>query len=551
MPLENLTSDAGLDWASRGAAAAVVYDLAGAKRIFAQQVMSLSDAQSVRASRLVEGYFVTRNGRLWMRASVEDLSKTTKTLESWEIDGDAAAGYLPLVNELARKLSSDARVFGTSNENAFRFFGGAMGAKDTTGAEQALQQATQVDSGFAAAYLEEAKLLAETGNRERARQVMAAAEGARLDAIERANLELQRAAASGDTSGRLKALESLAAATPADANVVGQIADLRFGRREFQRAALEYRAAAQLDPDEVQIWNELGYALAWSGDLKGAREALSQYEQLAPEDNNALDSQGEVSYMLGDFKAADEYFEKAAARNPGEFLKAAEARLMAGDPAGADALFAKHLGRGQSTGAEYQIAQWEFLTGRRKAAMARLEKLTRGLSGDLQALALSQLAVWEVQVGNRDGAADLARRAVAAAQTPPIQRVSRAMQFIADPGGGGSESKMTEAIALLLRKDYGEALPILQAVYYETNPAADGQVRMLLAWAYLETGAIDRAAGLVSRYPLPMSSGDPLFASLVFPRCLMVRGAVLEHQGKGEDAKRLRALYLRYEGATN
>ncbi len=94
---------------------------------------------------------------------------------------------------------------------------------------------------------------------------------------------------------------------------------------------MEYRVATQLDPEAPQTWNELGYALAWAKDLSGAREALGQYQRLAPENVNALDSQGEVSYMLGDFKAAAEYFEKAAARNPAELLKAAEARLMAGD----------------------------------------------------------------------------------------------------------------------------------------------------------------------------------------------------------------------------
>ena len=85
--------------------------------------------------------------------------------------------------------------------------------------------------------------------------------------------------------------------------------------------------------------------------------------------------------MRGDFKSAADYFEKAAAKNPSELLKAAEARLMTGDLQGADALFLKHLGPAVSAhkGAGYQMAQWEFLTGRRRAGMARMEKLAPGV----------------------------------------------------------------------------------------------------------------------------------------------------------------------------
>ena len=60
---------------------------------------------------------------------------------------------------------------------------------------------------------------------------------------------------------------------------------------------------------------------------------------------------------------------------------------------------------------------------------------------------------------------------------------------------------MADALALLFAKKYREALPLLQALYNETNPSADGQVRTLLAWAYVETGAIDKAAPLLDSLP--------------------------------------------------
>jgi len=527
MPIENLTSDTQLNWRSRAAASVVVYDLAGAKNIFARQVDTLSAAQSMQASRLVAGYFFVRNGRAGIRATVEDLAKT-KALESFEIDGAEADGFLPLANQLARRLSSDARTFGTSNETAFRFYGEALVGKDSQAVELALQQATQADPGFAAGYVDEAKVLVEAGDRERARQIVRAEERANLDSIDRANLQYVAATASGDATDRMKALESLTVATPANANIFKELGEMRMARREFQQAAMEYRAASRLDPDEPQIWNELGYALAWAKDLNGAREALAQYQKLAPEDANVLDSQGEVSYMRGDFKAADEYFERAAAKNPSELLKAAEARLMMGDQPGADALFAKHLGpntRVRNAGADYQTAQWEFLTGRRKEGMDRMQKLAQESSADLQALALSQLSIWRVDGGESSAAADLANQAADRAQNPQVRGIAAMCRSIAS-GSTGSGSKIGDAYGLFISKKYRVALPLLQGIYGETNPSSDWQARTLLAWAYMNSSAYDQAATLVDPYPLPLSSGDSLFSAVIFRRYLALRKGV-------------------------
>ncbi len=287
MPIENLSSDAQLDWRSRAAAAVVVYDLAGAKNIFANQVDSLSAAQSMQASRLLEGYFFERNGRIGIRATLEDLGRA-KALESFEMDGAASAGFLPLANELARRLSSDARVFGTSNENAFRFYGEALAARDSKAVEQAFEQATDADPAVRGRLRGRSEDAGGNGGSGEG------APGGPSRSNERVWMRLSgpiwnmsQRAASGDASGRMKALELLTAATPANANIFTELGGMRFARREFQRAAMEYRAAAHLDPNEPRTWNELGYALAWAKDLSGAREALAQYQKLVPGDVNA------------------------------------------------------------------------------------------------------------------------------------------------------------------------------------------------------------------------------------------------------------------------
>lgn len=552
LPIENLTSDAQVNWRGRAAASVIVYDLAGAKDLYAQQVDSMSSAQAMQASRLLEGFFVQRNGQLAIHASVEDLG-SNQTIGTFDVAGPIASGFLPLMNEIAKRLRPDARAFGTTSEDAFRAYGEALSGKNSEAVQQGFRDAMAADPGFAAAYIDDARFLEQTGNRDSAREVAQSGERARLDPIERADLEYVLASARGDALDRMKALEKLGAATPSNAEVFAELAQMRFAHRKFQDAVMQYRAATRLNPDPPEIWNEFGYTLAWSGDLSGAREALNQYQKLAPNDPNALDSQGEVSYMLGNFKAAVNYFEQAAAKNPGEFVKAAEAELMMGDLHAADAVFARSLGPGShvlNAGREYPIGRWEFLTGRRGQAIARMQKVAADGTGDLPALALCQLAVWNLQLGNRTAAADFANQAAARAQSSQVRGVAGLCRYLASDGDSGSGSKMAQALALVFANRFREAIPLLQSLYADTNPSADAQVRTLLAWAYVEAGSISEAAKLIKVYPLPLSSGDPLFASLIFPQYLQVRATVLESEGKKDEAARERELYVKYAGAT-
>ncbi len=65
----------------------------------------------------------------------------------------------------------------------------------------------------------------------------------------------------------------------------------------------------------------------------------------------------------------------------------------------------------------------------------------------------------------------------------------------------------------------------------------------------VETGGFAEAGKLLEMCPLPLSSGDPMLASLVFPRYFALRAAVLEKQGKPDEAKKNHELYLKYGGA--
>ncbi len=556
LPLENLSADSSLDWTGRAVSTALVYDLAGASNVYAQPVESLAVAESIRASRILQGYFVARNGRLEFRVTLFDPRKTT-TVASFALDGPLGAGPLPLVNQLAKRLNPAARSFSTSNAAAFEDYGAAMSKSDVAGGLRGFESARAKDPGFAAAAMASGRLLLESGDRDQARQVLGTAMNAHSDPIDQARLEYLATTVGNDSAARVTALERLARLTPADSQVVRELADQLSVQKKFPDAVRNYETVTRLDPEDAQAWNQLGYAYSYAQNLAGARRALEHYRQLLPpQEANPLDSLGEVSFYLGDYSGAEKYFLQAHEKNAAEFaggelIKAAQARLMLGDLPAADAIFNRYLGllqHSQGALAGYQQAQWEFLTGRRKAAVDRLEKLVPALQGEGQALALCQLSIWKLETGDSKAAAQLAAQAVPSARSPRLRNLSAVCRFLAAMPAPSSGSRVADAYALLFERKFAEAVPLLEGVYRETNPAADSQVRTLLAWAYVESGRAKDAQQLLDRSPIPLSSGEPLFADLIFPRYLYLRGAVLQQEGKRVEAKQNYELFLKYAG---
>jgi len=548
LPFENLSSNNDLGWMGRAVAAAVVYDLTPSRNVSAQNVESISASHSMDATRAIQGYFFESNGRVSFHVTVEDLRRT-KTVDSFELDGPVAEGVLPLVNRLAAKLNPAARPFATAREEAFRDYGQALSTSDHSTALRALEAATAADPGFSLAFLTWAKVLAGGGDRKQALKVLAAAKNAHPNTIDAAEMEYVLSTVSGDLIGREKALEILTRDAPPNYARLKELAELQFSERKFSDAVRSFESAAKLSGEDPAIWNQLGYAYAFAQDLAGARRTLETYQRrLGPGDVNGLDSLGEVSFYLGDFAGAEKYFLEANVKNPagqnGELLKAAQARLMTGDLPGADGLFQKYLGAiqtGQRELAGYQQAQWEFLTGRRKAGMQRLEQILTKLPGEGPAVAACQLSIWKLQTGDSVGAVGMADQAARNARSPAVRNMSAMCRAVAEGSRADSNSPVANAFGLMLAHKYAEALPIIEKIYRETNPSFDGQVRTLLAWAYVENGRAADAKPMVALYPIPLSAGDPLFASLIFPRLLFLRGVVLQ-------SKQSQELYLKLGG---
>jgi tetratricopeptide (TPR) repeat protein len=485
LPIENLTSDTNLDWVSRAAAAILAYDLTGPQRIHPVRVESISDARLNTLGSILQGYFARERGVLTFHETLGTRSLVVS-------DGDNVVGSM---NALAKELTKDARSF-TCNAAALRPYGEALQAKPG-----AFEAAAQADPSCVPIYLPWAETLLAHNDREGAARVCDTALALpNVDAIDRAQFEFLAATAKGDTASRLQALQKLALLLPSDAELWRNTAVLQLQARDFQAAVKSFEAAVKADPGDAQNWNVLGYARAYAHDLNGAKAALDQYQKLLPShDANGLDSLGEVSFYLGDFSAAESYFLQAHKRDPSalggrELLKAAQARMMTGNLAEADRILA-----GQSNLSPLERAQWEFITGRRKQAVARLEALSSNPRAALQ------LALWNGTIP------------------------------------ANANDAFTRAVSLCMSGRFAEATPILEQLYRAANPAADGQIRTLLAWSYAHTGRSADAAKLLDLYPIPLSIGDPMLSFLVFPRFVQLRGELLHSQRDAQLATTLGA----------
>jgi tetratricopeptide (TPR) repeat protein len=567
LPFENLAAAPELDWMVRGFPEAVRLQLAGTARSRPLAVSSLRDVPSTGATRTLHGYFTAAGGRLSLNADLEDVA-SLRMVKAASASAALSEGMLPLAREVARAIDPNARELPTKNTGAFRAYVAALEAAEPMAADREFEHAIGADPGFGAAYLAWAQALISRGDRTHAAEVLAAARGnaARFPALERDRLGVMSAALAGDRAAERQALIALTRSGPADAGVYRSLGELDTASHAYASAAKWYDQALALQPDDVALLNQLGYVRVWAGDLDGAVQALSRYRERRPNEANPLDSLGDAYYYVGRFAEAGKGYQAAYAKDPsflagGELYKAAWARLMQADLRGADEIFGQFLRARQAAGdvVPYRQAQWEYLTGHRRQAMARLEQFAKSTPPPVSALAFSQLAIWSLEAGDRARARQFAEAVPAASPlgafvsfltqppAPAAEWAARAARLFPQPAQAGLRS-LTVAYALLLSKDFRGAAGPLEQIYAATTPSSPDWPAVPLAWALSEAGSFDRVPQLLNANPVPEPTGEHPLLSLSFPRIFYLRGALAERQNRREDAKRAYRTFLLFAG---
>jgi hypothetical protein len=546
----------------------LAFQLSGGQSIDPVVVGALRDVPASGAARLIEGYYAVGNG--WLRVqAVEEHAAASRRLRSLSAAGPLAEGMLAPAVSLARQLDGAARPPATRNAAALREYVAGLETRDPAAAGEFFQRAVAADPDFSTAYLAWMERLAARGDRAGALEVLAAsrARAAGFPARERERLNLAGAALENDRAGQRRALAALAALEPADAGVARALAELDTAAHDYAGAVAWYEKAAESSPGEPPLWNALGYAQLWAGDFDGAVKALSRYRELEPKEANPLDSLGDAHYYVGRFAEAARLYLDAQAKNPafldgGELYKAAWARLMAGDVKDADTLFGRFLEGRQGARdplVAYHRAQWEYLTGRRRQAVAGLAELARTDQPALATLAGAQLGIWQLDLGDR------ARALAAAAQAPARSALVEVCVLLAQPPASPGEwaervnrafpapgqapiRRQALAYALLYSKEFAAALPVLRELDRELPPSSPDRVDVLLAWAAAETGHLEEAARALRFNPPPDPTAEHPFLSLRFPRVLALRARLARQGGRVEEARRYEAMFAEYSG---
>ena len=567
LPFENLATP-DQEWMSRGFAEAVRLQLAGAPHVEPVPIRSLRDAPTVGASEVLEGHFSLVGGRLHVDAMLEDAA-SVRNLGIIRASGPAGGDMLPLAQTIARAIEPGARPLPTGSSQAFAAYTAAIYATAPAEADAGFDRAVDADPEFGAAYLAWLQSLVARGDSTRAARVLEAArqKSAGFQTLERVQLDLATATLAGDRAGERRALVALMGADPADASVYSRLSDLNAADHSYRDAAALCQKAFEREPASVLRLNQLGYLRTWAGDLDGAVEALERYRRLRPEEANPSDSLGDVYYWFGRFADAERAYRAAYAKDPSfqggaELYKIAWARLMQGDLKAADGAFAEFLQARKDAGdslIEYRQAQWEYLTGRHREAVARLDRFASSAQPGEAALAYAQLAVWAVEARNIQRAQDYAARSAAAgpvgllarflaqpAAAPAEWSVRAANAFPAPPQAG--LRRMALAYGLLSSHEFAAAVEPLRQIYDTSQPSSPDWPGVPLASALIGTSQVERVTPLLSGYQAPNPAAQGPLGSLVFPRVLEVRATLAGRQGRRDEAQADLKLFSKYGG---
>jgi tetratricopeptide (TPR) repeat protein len=536
VPFENLSGDPSLDWIGPAIARVVSDQLTASVQIRPVYTEDPRAARTSNIARVVQGYYTLSGGQIRIRAVLRDLASQRNVQWIEALNPPRETGVA--AENFAKALDSRTRPFGTQNPDALKAWGESMRATEMSRRAELLETAVVADPNFGTAYADLIQVLLTSGDRERATDITKRAmdrAGSFTD-LDRARIELLDAGLRGDQEQRRKALVAFSRLVSTDLDALRSLAELELNARRFDAAVEGYRNAAALAPDNAAILNQLGYAEAYHGNISTAREALERYRALDPEGLNPVDSLGEVHFITGRFVEAEKYFVEGSKMQDGaqsamELIKAAQARYMTGNVKGADELYGGYeevMRRVQGPLVEVRRAQWLYITGRQPQAMELARTAIGAPNPEAAAYARIQLAFWMFDAGERSRAAELAGAALAATRNPSIQRIALLAKSASDGSAAPGElARLAEGYAAISAKDFARAADLLKPIYERTPPAIDGPVRTMYAWALAESGKQNEARALLTRYFIPLGSGDEtLLTTHAFPHFVRLRSAL-------------------------
>ncbi|HXK00828.1 MAG TPA: tetratricopeptide repeat protein [Verrucomicrobiae bacterium] len=575
---ENFSGDSSVDWQGRAISEVLITELSGIRlaRLYAfyraQGPRPVSApgistetplALAAGATQIGYGEYTVRNHRLEARFTIED-ERTLKTVKV--VEASAPAGdVIGAATALARQITPNPAAPGVRNSEALMLFIKANEASDATAMQQGMAQAIAADPEYLQSYHNLAQIKAQSGDRAGAQAVILQALALKnLPEIERVRFELESAEYEGDAGARQAALLKLARLDPSDGGIWRALADLAMSRHDYAQAMQACQKAVALAPDDIEMLNLLGYAAAQAGELETGMAALRRYQALRSNDANPLDSMGDLNLLNGKLAEAESFYLQANQKDhtflsDGDLLKAAMARLLAGEPTAASKLAEQYFEArtaSKDPGVELKRAEWMWLTGQRSQAASRMEAGAASAEKagwrDGASQAWAEASVLRLMLGDQKAAAENVQRAMSPV-TPASLGTALVARFLAMPAASPAEwsaraaqqfpqpglaavKNLALVYALLVSRDFAAAETALRQMRESGTPAPDG-LEVLLAWACLETGKANDAAALLKANPIPPRTGFTIYTAFYMPRLFYLRGRLSEKEGRRDDAR--------------
>jgi tetratricopeptide (TPR) repeat protein len=542
-------------------------------------LLSQPDPQASRAAAIaggvthvLRGNFRARGGALQIQVEIEDVRQGKPHYLNRSASGDPVSA----IAALALEIDPAALKSPVKSAVALEAYAQALDEGTPEVALGSFRRAIEVDPDFGAAYLGMAAIAVTSGRANQALEGLrqGVARKSLSDEIDRSQIAAEIAALTGDRAALATAIEHQAHLMASDAQSWARAAEAWLRARRPEKGATALTQAVKLNPANTDYWNQLGYARAYQGDLKGADEAFDRYRALRPGDPNALDSRGDVYYYNNRYAEAANYYRESFKLNPNFFngvslLKAAYATLWTGNIDAAGRIFAEYRRSRENRNDQASPivnAEWLFFSGKRTEALQVLDSLaaqwTAKRQGALASRASSLAAIWLMALGEPAKAQVQARKAREAAggssveamslfltlpPAPPTEWIARAQRMFPANAPATLVTPIL-ATALIFGDHFESALPYLDqwAGQVSGQPGDFGPV--LKAWALFKLGRVDEAANLVRFTPLIPATGLPPVANLAYPRLFFLRARVAEKQGKQEEARRLDQLFLKLSG---
>lgn len=563
LPVDDQRGVAAEAWPARVLPVALARQFSSFPNLVARVAGSVPDALNAGATHLVHGRLVGEglSARLVMDIEVRAGGAIQRAGSAPVGEGGWLSGSRIAARIVAEKVGlKSARLadLGVRGEAALTELGMALNAAGSDEPLKLLAGAVLSEPGCGWCWEALAETAIRAGRRDGALDALERGRKAQgVDETSRARLQLIQAGLTGDQAMRGEALAKLAGLTPSNVEVLTELAAAATRNRRWSGAAQAWKRILVIDPASPDALNQLGYIEAWQGRFDEAVKWHKAYVAAQPASANPEDSLGEVLMMAGSFEEAEKAFvssfEKGPEFNAGAAMeKAALACWLRGDESGARARLETFLKSRIEHGdllADWRRARWFYITGKTGEAKQLLQRIRASGPPPVQAFVLASLALWSAEAADRGAAARYAA-AMAAIRHPAAKQILPLVSAIVNGSSGERGNPLTAGMAAMIAGDDAKAVPFLKKAMEAATPGDEAQARELLAWAYVRTGDVAAAAGLLrAGWPVPPSLEGQLTDFLIYPNLFYVRAKAAEYNKDAAGATKFFEAYIKYMGS--